>query len=138
MPTVYVTRRLHFSAAHRLHSDHLDADKNKKVYGLCNNPNAHGHNYELKVTIKGEPDPVTGMVIDLKELKDIVNQHVIARLDHMNLNVDVDFLQGTVPTAENIVVAIWNQLEEKFPNGELYELALYETPRNSAVYRGEN
>ncbi|MBD3373918.1 6-carboxytetrahydropterin synthase [candidate division KSB1 bacterium] len=137
MPTVYVTRRLHFNAAHRLHSDRLDADKNEQIYGSCNNPNYHGHNYELKVTIKGEPDPVTGMVIDLKVLKDIVNQHVIDRLDHKNLNVDVDFMKGIVPTAENIVVAIWNQLEKKFPNGALYELVLYETPRNMVVYRGE-
>ncbi len=137
MPIVYVTRLLHFNAAHRLHSAQLDADTNRKVYGSCNNPNYHGHNYELKVTVKGEPDPVTGMVIDLKELKDIVNEHVIDRLDHMNLNVDVDFMQGIVPTAENIVVAIWNQLEAKLPGGELYELTLYETPRNMVIYRGE-
>ena len=137
MAIVYVTRRLHFSAAHRLHSEQLDAEANREIYGLCNNPRGHGHNYELEVTIRGEPDPVTGMVIDLKVLKDIVNEFVVTRVDHTYLNQDVEFMRGIVPTAENIVVAFWEILEDKFPQGELVELKLYETPRNIAVYRGE-
>ncbi|MBN1480481.1 6-carboxytetrahydropterin synthase [candidate division KSB1 bacterium] len=134
---VYVTRHMHFNAAHRLHSDVLSDPENEQLYGVCNNPMGHGHNYELEITIKGEPDPVTGMVIDLKELKDIVQQVIIDRVDHKHLNFDVDFMRGIVPTAENIVVAFWQQLKDKIPQGELYELKLYETPRNMATFRGE-
>jgi len=137
MATVYVTRHLHFSAAHRLHTDTLSDVENVTLYGQCNNPLGHGHNYELEVTIKGEPDPVTGMVIDLKDLRDIVQKYIIEKVDHKHLNFDVDFMRGIVPTAENIVVAFWRQLVDKFPSGELYELKLYETPRNMASFRGE-
>jgi 6-pyruvoyltetrahydropterin/6-carboxytetrahydropterin synthase len=137
MPLVYVTRHLHFNAAHRLHSDLLSTEENEAIYGACNNPLGHGHNYELEVTVAGEPDPVTGMVIDLQELKEIVERIVISRVDHKHLNFDVDFLQGVVPTAENIVVAFWQLLKESFPGCRLYELKLFETPRNMAVYRGE-
>lgn len=137
MATVYVTRHMHFSAAHRLHTDKLSDTENETLYGQCNNPRGHGHNYELEVTIKGEPDPVTGMVIDLKDLRDIVQKHVIDKVDHKHLNFDVDFMRGVVPTAENIVIAFWHQLVDKFPDGELYELKLYETPRNIASFRGE-
>ena len=137
MATVYITRRMHFNAAHRLHSDMLTENENKKIYGMCNNPMGHGHNYELEITIKGTPDPVTGMVIDLKALKDLVQQVVIDKVDHKHLNYDVDFMRGVVPTAENIVIAFWQQMRDKIPSGELYELKLYETPRNIASYRGE-
>ena len=137
MALVYLTRRMHFSASHRLHSDLLSDQENESVYGLCNNPLGHGHNYELEITIRGKPDPVTGMVIDLKELKDIVQKHIIDKVDHKHLNFDVDFMSGIVPTAENIVVAFWNQLRDHLPNGELHELVLYETPRNIASYKGE-
>lgn len=137
MPLVYVTRRLHFSAAHRLHSDLLSDDENRRVYGLCNNPLGHGHNYEVEVTVCGEPDPVTGMVIDLKDLKEVMEREVIDKLDHKHLNFDVDFMRGIVPTAENIAVAIWRQAADKLPSGKLYEIKLYETPRNVAIYRGE-
>jgi 6-pyruvoyltetrahydropterin/6-carboxytetrahydropterin synthase len=137
MATVYITRRMHFNAAHRLHSDMLTEDENKKIYGMCNNLMGHGHNYELEITIKGTPDPVSGMVIDLKALKDLVQQVVIDKVDHKHLNYDVDFMRGVVPTAENIVIAFWQQLRDKIPSGELYELKLYETPRNIAFYRGE-
>ena len=137
MALVYVTRRVHFSASHRLHNDVFDAESNKKIYGLCNNPAGHGHNYELEVTVCGEPDPKTGMVIDLKELKDIINRYIIDHVDHKHLNQDVDFMRDKVPTAENIVVAFWYQLRDKLPSGTLHELTLYETPRNIAVYRGE-
>jgi 6-pyruvoyltetrahydropterin/6-carboxytetrahydropterin synthase len=137
MATVYVTRQMHFNAAHRLHTDVLTEAENEKTYGLCNNPMGHGHNYELEITIKGEPDPVTGMVIDLKELKEIVQRVIIDCVDHKHLNFDVDFMRGIVPTAENIVIAFWQQLVDKLPNGTLHELKLYETPRNIAIYRGE-
>lgn len=137
MPLVYVTRRLHFSAAHRLHADLLTDDENRRVYGLCNNPLGHGHNYEVEVTVCGEPDPVTGMVIDLKDLKEVMEREVIDKLDHKHLNFDVEFMRGIVPTAENIAVAIWRQVVDKLPSGRLYEIRLYETPRNVAIYRGE-
>ena len=137
MATVYVTRRMHFSAAHRLYSSALTEEENDKIYGMCNNPMGHGHNYELEITVKGTAHPVTGMVFDLKELKDIVQRVIIDRVDHKHLNFDVDFMRDIVPTAENIVVAFWEQLKNKIPAGELYELKLYETPRNIASYRGE-
>jgi len=137
MPTVYVTRRLHFSAAHRLHSDSLSDEENKSVFGLCNNPLGHGHNYEIEVTVRGEPDATTGMVIDLKDLKSIVEREIIEQVDHKHLNFDVDFMRGIVPTAENIAVAFWKQIVEKLPSGELYEMRVFETPRNVAIYRGE-
>ena len=137
MPKVYVTRRLHFSAAHRLHSQELNEKKNQEIYGLCNNPLGHGHNYEIKVTVAGEPDPKTGMVIDLKELKDIVNEHVVEKVDHKHLNHDVEFMRGVIPTAENIAVVFWDILKDKFKNCELTEIKLYETPRNIAIYKGE-
>jgi 6-pyruvoyltetrahydropterin/6-carboxytetrahydropterin synthase len=137
MATVYLTRRMHFNAAHRLHSEELNADENRTVYGPCNNPMGHGHNYELDITVKGEPDPITGMVIDLKTLKDIVQKEIIDKVDHKHLNFDVDFMKDVIPTAENIVIAFWNILKPKIPNGELFELVLYETPRNYIVYRGE-
>ncbi len=137
MAKVYVTRHLHFSAAHRLHCEKLNDRQNQEIYGECNNPLGHGHNYELEVTVVGEPDPVTGMVIDLKELKEIVEREVIRKVDHKFLNYEVDFLKGLVPTAENIVLAFWKVLEGKFKGARLYELKLYETPRNMAIYRGE-
>ncbi len=137
MPKVYVTRRMHFSAAHRLHSDQLSDEENQNVYGLCNNPLGHGHNYEVEITVCGEPDPVTGMVIDLKELKDIAQRAIIEKMDHKHLNLEVDFMKDVVPTAENIAIAIWRQLESNLPSGKLCEIKLYETPRNIATYRGE-
>ncbi len=136
MPVVYVTRRMHFSAAHRLHSDVLDAEANRQLYGLCNNPLGHGHNYELEVTVCGEPDPATGMVIDLTVLKEIMQQHVIDLVDHRHLNHEVGFMAGRIPTAENIAMAIWDILVRQLPV-RLYEVKLYETERNLAVYRGE-
>jgi 6-pyruvoyltetrahydropterin/6-carboxytetrahydropterin synthase len=137
MPKVYVTRRLHFSAAHRLHSQDLNEKENVQIYGLCNNPFGHGHNYEIEVTVAGEPNPKTGMVIDLKELKKIVNKNIINKVDHKHLNHDVDFMEGVIPTAENIAVVFWNVLKNKLYNCELVEIKLYETPRNIVIYKGE-
>ncbi len=137
MAKVYVTRRLHFNAAHRLHCNQLDEATNERIYGLCNNPNGHGHNYDLEVTVAGDPDPVTGMVIDLKDLKEIVTRKLIDKVDHKHLNHDVDFLSSIVPTAENLAIAFWQQLVDALKPNQLVELKLYETPRNIAVYRGE-
>jgi 6-pyruvoyltetrahydropterin/6-carboxytetrahydropterin synthase len=133
-----VTARLGFSAAHRLHNPKYDAAWNRRIYDKCDNPKGHGHNYELTVSVKGTIDPETGMVIDLKRLKDIVRERVIDRVDHTNLNEDVDFLRGVIPTAENLARAFWQQLAPAIDSGTLYEIALRETEKNSVVYRGED
>lgn len=136
MPTVRVTRRLHFSAGHRLHRPEWDREKNREVFGACSNPTGHGHNYELEVTVQGEVDPRTGFVLDLKRLKELVNGMVVSEMDHANLNSDVDWLDG-IPTAENLSVAIWNRLEGRLDGAELVSVKLWETERNVAEYRGE-
>jgi 6-pyruvoyltetrahydropterin/6-carboxytetrahydropterin synthase len=135
---MFVNARLTFSAAHRLHNPNRDAEWNRAMYDKCDNPKGHGHNYALEVSVKGRIDPETGMVIDLKRLKDIMRERVIDRVDHTNLNEDVDFLRGTIPTAENLARAFWQQLAPAIPNGELYELTLQETERNSVRYHGED
>jgi len=133
-----VTAKLTFSAAHRLNNPKYDAEWNRRTYDKCDNPKGHGHNYALVVSVKGKIDPETGMVIDLKKLKDIVRRHVIDRVDHTNLNEDVDFLRGVIPTAENLARAFWQQLAGAIPDGELFEVALQETEKNSVLYRGED
>ena len=135
MPMVRITRRVHFSAAHRLHNPELGEDENRERFGPCNSPNFHGHNYEMEVTVEGEPDPATGYVVDLKELRDAA-ESVIGDLDHRNLNVDVPWLADTIPSTENLVVAIWERMEPRIPNGKLVSIRLWETPRNSVEYRG--
>ena len=137
MPTVRVTRRLHFSAAHRLHADRFTAEENERLYGLCNSPNYHGHNYELDVTVEGEVDPDTGYVLDLGALRDLVEEAVLVDLDHRNLNVDVPWLAGVIPSTENLVVRIWERIVDRLPRGRLAKLVLWETPRNYAEYTGE-
>jgi 6-pyruvoyltetrahydropterin/6-carboxytetrahydropterin synthase len=134
---VYVTRRAQFSASHRLYNPAFSDEENNRIYDKCNNPSGHGHNYELEVTIAGEPDPETGMVIDLKILKKIINEHVIEKLDHKHLNVDVDIMHGIIPTAENIAKKIWEVLEPHIPSGKLYSVRLYETTNNFVDYKGE-
>ena len=136
MATVRVTRRVHFSAAHRLHNPAFSDEENRRVYGLCNNPNWHGHNYDLDVTVEGPVNPATGYVVDLGLLRDVAHE-VIADLDHRNLNVDVPWLEGTLPSTENLVVAIWERLAPRIPAGRLARLVLWETPRNRAEYSGE-
>jgi 6-pyruvoyltetrahydropterin/6-carboxytetrahydropterin synthase len=135
MPTVTVTRRVHFNAAHRLHSPALSDEDNRKVFGRCNNPNYHGHNYELEVSVRGEVDPVTGFVASLDSVKQVVVERVVAYLDHKNLNLDVPEFRDLNPTTENLVVVIWRLLEGRLP-GELARLTLWETPRNYVVYEG--
>jgi 6-pyruvoyltetrahydropterin/6-carboxytetrahydropterin synthase len=137
MATVRATRRVHFSAAHRLHNPELGDDRNREIFGLCNNPNYHGHNYELDVTVEGKVDPATGYVMDLKRLRDLVEARVIVDLDHNNLNLDVPWLNGVIPTTENLVIAIWNRLAPHFEGARLVRLVLWETPRNYVEYAGE-
>ena len=133
-----ITARLTFSAAHRLHNPKFNAEWNRRTYDKCDNPGGHGHNYSMQVSVRGQVDPETGMVIDLKKLKDIVREHVIDRVDHKNLNTDVDFLRGVIPTAENLARSFWQQLAPAITDGVLFEVALQETERNSVVYRGED
>jgi len=137
MPTVYVTRKVHFNAAHRLHNPAKSDAWNRETFGKCNNPNWHGHNYVLEVTVAGEPDPDTGYVIDLGVLKGLVEEKIVDKVDHKNLNLEVDFLEGVLPSTENFIVAIWNELNEALPSGRLHAVRLYETERNVAEYRGE-
>lgn len=137
MPTVYVTRKVHFNAAHRLHNPEKSDAWNRETFGECNNPNWHGHNYELEVTIAGEPDPETGYVIDLGDLKTVLHDRIVDKVDHKNLNREVDFMDEIIPSTENFAVAIWNELEGALPSGELHAVRLYETPRNFVEYRGE-
>lgn len=137
MPTVYVTRTMRFNAAHRLHNPNKSDEWNRQMYGKCNNPNWHGHNYILNVTVAGEPDPETGYVVDLGELKRIIEERVVSKVDHANLNLDVDFLQGIIPSTENFAVAIWHQIEDVIPSGRLYRIHLQETDNNAVEYRGE-
>lgn len=133
---VTACRKTHFNATHRLHNPNWDDDKNEKVFGSCNNPNYHGHNYDLVVKVKGEVDPETGYVIDMKVLKHIVKEHIENRYDHKNLYLDVDDFSDQNPSAENIAIRIWNILREKIdPKFEL-SIVLFETDRNFVEYNG--
>ena len=134
---IYVTRREVFSASHRLFNQNFSSEENQRVYGKCNNQNGHGHNYILEVVVAGELDTATGYLIDLKLLKEIIYENVIRKVDHKNLNLDVDFLAGTIPTSENIAVGIWNQLVDTIPSCKLFSVKLYETENNYVEYKGE-
>ncbi len=134
---VYITRRETFAAAHRLFKPELSDEENLKIFGKCSNPNWHGHNYTLEVIVAGEVDADTGFVMDLKNLKEIVRKNVITKVDHKNLNLDTDFMKGKSPTSENIVIAIWNELENKITKGKLFSVKLYETENNYFEYKGE-
>ncbi len=135
---VYLTRRTTFSASHRLWSNQLSEAENYAVYEKCANPNGHGHNYVLEVTVRGNVDPRTGMVLNLTDMKRITNEQVINWIDHKHLNYDVPWLEGVIPTAEMLAIKFWERLESGFAPGLLYEVTLHETENNSAVYRGEN
>ncbi len=135
-PIVHVTRVLHFNAAHRMHNPEWSPEQNKDVFGLCNSDNWHGHNYELEITIKGKVDPGTGYVYDLSRLKQVVEKLVVDQLDHRNLNVDVDFMRGIIPSSENLAVLIWERLKNEVAPAELHCIRLYETPRNYVEYYG--
>ncbi len=131
---ISVYRKAHFNAAHRLHVDSWTEEQNKKVFGLCNSSNFHGHNYDLEVRVTGEVDPITGMLIDLKVLKDVIKEQIEDRFDHKNLNLDTEEFKTLNPTAENICYVIWQILSAKL--GEQYEIGvkLFETPRNFVEY----
>ena len=136
MSRCVVTRRVHFNAAHRLANPRWSEAENERVFGVCNSPNFHGHNYNLDVSVEGEIDPETGYVMDFAKLKRTVQEQVIARLDRRHLNFDVDFLAGRNPTAENIVIGIWGQLEGRVAPARLVRVALNETEKNRVVYEG--
>ena len=137
MPTVTVTRRLKFNAAHRVHNPALSDEENDRLFGRCNNPNWHGHNYTLDVSVSGPVSDRTGYVIDLGVLKKVVEDTVVNRVDHRNMNLDVDLMRGIIPTAENIVVAFWRALEPVVEPGKLTRLVLWETDNNYVEYSGE-
>ncbi|GAC1621678.1 MAG: 6-carboxytetrahydropterin synthase [Candidatus Acidiferrum sp.] len=124
---ILLTRKIEFSASHLYHNPDLSPEENRRVFGKCNNPHGHGHNYTLEVTVAGEPDPVTGMVLDLKELKEILEREVMRRMDHRFLNYEVAELKGKIPTCENIAQVIWHLLESKIVKGTLHRVRLYET-----------
>lgn len=134
---VTVHRKAHFNAAHRLHRKDWDDSRNSEIFGKCSNPNYHGHNYELIVSVKGEIDPETGFVIDLKILKDLIYSEVETAFDHKNLNVEVEEFKDLNPTAENIAVVIWNKLKPHLTPDLDLSVTLYETPRNFVTYTGE-
>lgn len=137
---IFITRKERFNAAHRLFRPEWDDNKNAEIFGKCSNPNWHGHNYELFITVKGSPDPLTGFVIDLKKLSDIIKHKIIDKLDHKNINLDVDFMKGKIPTTELLAQAIWEQLEAAVNNegGKLHSVKLYETENNFVEYFGNN
>ena len=125
---IYLTRKIEFSASHYYHNPAFTPEENRRVFGKCNNPHGHGHNYVLEVTIAGTPDETTGMVLDLKELKEILQREVMDRMDHRSLNHEVPELAGKIPTSENIAVTIWWLLQPKITRGHLHRVRLYETP----------
>ena len=135
--SITVYRKSHFNAAHRLYRPDWDGQKNNDVFGKCNNPNFHGHNYELEVGVTGEVNPVTGYLIDIKKLKTIMKEEIEDYLDHKNLNLDVPEFKDINPTMENIAIFIWNKLRDKLEDDFKISVTLYETPRNYAVYNGE-
>jgi 6-pyruvoyltetrahydropterin/6-carboxytetrahydropterin synthase len=134
---IYLTRKAEFSASHYYHNPAFSAQENARLFGKCNNPNGHGHNYLLEVTVKGQVDPGTGMVLDLKQLKEVLNREVIEVLDHRFLNREVAAFASRIPTTENIAVEIWRMLEGKLPAGRLHRIRLYETHDLFVDYYGE-
>ncbi|MEO8150750.1 MAG: 6-carboxytetrahydropterin synthase [Bacteroidia bacterium] len=135
---IYVTRKEHFNAAHRVYRQEWTDEKNQEVFGKCANPNWHGHNYDLYVTVKGEPNPETGFVMDIKQLSIMIRDEVIEKLDHKNLNLDVDFLSGKIPSTETLAISIWDILADKIKlhGCLLHCIRLFETERNYVEYYG--
>jgi len=135
---LFITRKEHFNAAHKLYNPQWSAEKNAEIFGKCSNPNWHGHNYNLYVTVKGNINPDTGFIINLKDLSTVIRVEVCDKLDHKNLNLDVDFLQGVMTSTENVTIAIFNILAPKIKNlgAELHSIKLYETENNYVEYFG--
>lgn len=138
MNSVYITRKERFSAAHRLFRPEFSDEENFRIFGKCSNPNWHGHNYTLWVTVKGEVSEGTGFVTDLKELSNLINEHVIRKIDHQNLNLEVDFMKGKLASTENLAIGIWDQLSApvRALRGSLYSIKVEETDNNMAEYFG--
>ena len=134
---IYLTRKCEFSASHFYHNPEWSAEENQRAFGKCANLNGHGHNYTLEVTVKGEINPVTGFVVDLKELKDILNREVVDAMDHRHLNKEVPEFATRIPTSENIAIAIWQRLEQKLKLAKLHRVRLYELPDLFVDYYGE-
>lgn len=137
---IYVSRQEHFNAAHKLHNPKWSDERNREVFGPCANTNWHGHNYDLIVTVKGQPDPETGFVVDLKALSDLLRLHITDQVDHKNLNLDVPFMAGQLASTENLALAFWQILVRELPaitQAQLHCVKLYETPRNFVEYYGE-
>ena len=131
---ISVSRKEHFNAAHRLHNPLWSDEKNSAVFGKCNNPNFHGHNYELIVSVIGEPDPETGYVFDMKLLSDLIKENILTQFDHKNLNLDTVFFKDLNPTAENIALVVWRILRQRIDNQYELKIKLYETERNCVEY----
>ncbi|XP_014666319.1 PREDICTED: 6-pyruvoyl tetrahydrobiopterin synthase-like isoform X1 [Priapulus caudatus] len=136
-PVLYVTRIESFSACHRLNSSQLGEKDNQDIFGKCNNPNGHGHNYKVEVTVKGKVDPVTGMVMNIVDLKIYIQEAVMATLDHKNIDKDVPYFKDIVSTTENVAVYIWKGLEKLLPPNTLYKIKIHETDKNVVCYKGE-
>jgi 6-pyruvoyltetrahydropterin/6-carboxytetrahydropterin synthase len=134
---IYLTRRAEFSASHYYHNPDLSAEENQRIFGKCNNPHGHGHNYVVDVTIAGEVDPVTGMVLDLKDLKKVMEKEVLDLMDHRFLNKEVAAFESKIPTTENIAIEIWRLLAPKLSFGKLHRIRLYETPDLFVDYYGD-
>ncbi len=135
---VYLTRLAHFNAAHKLYNPNWSKEKNEEVFGVCANENWHGHNFDLYVTVKGEVDTDTGFLMDVKKLKALIKEHVTDKVDHKNLNLDVEFLRGKLCSTENLAIGIWNQLVPHLPsNVKLHCIKLYETARIYVEYFGD-
>jgi 6-pyruvoyltetrahydropterin/6-carboxytetrahydropterin synthase len=134
---VYLTRKCEFSASHYYHSPEFSAEENQRIFGKCANPNGHGHNYTLEVTVKGDVDPKTGFVVDLKELKEILNHEVLEALDHRHLNKEVPEFLRQIPTTENLAIAIWNRLQDKLRVAKLHRVRVYELPDLFVDFYGE-
>lgn len=135
---IFITRKEHFSAAHKLSMEDWSDEKNEEVFGKCANPNWHGHNYTVYVTVKGEPNEETGFLENLRLISELINEHVVEKMDHKNVNLDVDFMKDIMPTTENITIAIWNQLKPHIDglSCELHRVKLQETENNYAEYFG--
>jgi len=133
---IYITRKEHFNAAHKLFRSEWSEEKNLQIFGKCSNPNWHGHNYVLHVTVKGEPDPETGFVIDLKILKQLIKERVTDKLDHKNINLDVEFMKDKLASTEVLAIEIWNQLEPVINGAKLHAVRLFETDNNYVEYYG--
>jgi 6-pyruvoyltetrahydropterin/6-carboxytetrahydropterin synthase len=134
---MYITKSMSFSASHRLHNPELSDEENLEIYDKCNNPNGHGHNYKLEVTVVGMPNEKIGYVIDLKLLKKIIEDEVVSHVDHKHLNFDVEFLKDIIPSVENLAKAFWKRLDGKIPDVKLYSIKLYETETSWVEYFGE-